>query len=363
MTFPEAVWCALCARYFAPYQRGVKDLPPEYQGRLPASLQSEAEDRWQRRRDRPAEDTGKICYSCLWKVRKRSGHCGKKLRRLSGVAHLHGIELHVSETSPTGYAGVRAMADGRYEASASVQGVKVSIGVYPSLIQAAMAYARHKLESNVSEQAAAEEDGEEDGEQQSTGLVSSRTRGAAQRTSNHTEDEAHEAMEEVEMVEGEDDDEEPQEPQDHALSRHPPRRRTRQSAAVLARIAELGRAGLTVEAIDSALSSEGHTTSTGTPWPARNDGRVVVRALLRAGLQPASDDARVRDYAAEWAVKMMAGTPAQPSVKDEGVVPPMPLDALVKEEELKVPATPEAAAFKEEPPTWPAEACVKVEGC
>ena len=135
---------------------------------------------------------------------------------------------------------------------------------------------------------------------------------------------------------------------------------------MLARITELGRAGLSVEAIDAALSAEGHTTSTGTPWPARNDGRVVVRALLRAGLQPASDDARVRDYAAEWAAKMLAGTAAQPAVKDEGVMPPMPLDALVKEEELEVPAAhcaPKAAAVKEEPPAWPADACVKVEGC
>ena len=38
----------------------------------------------------------------------------------------------------------------------------------------------------------------------------------------------------------------------------------------------------------------------GTPWPAKNDGRVVVRALLRGGLRPDSDDQRVLSYAAQW---------------------------------------------------------------
>ena len=35
---------------------------------------------------------------------------------------------------------------------------------------------------------------------------------------------------------------------------------------------------------------------TGTPWPAKNDGRVVVRALLRNGLQPDSVDPKVRTH-------------------------------------------------------------------
>ena len=38
----------------------------------------------------------------------------------------------------------------------------------------------------------------------------------------------------------------------------------------------------------------------GTPWPAKNDGRVVVRVLLRGGLRPESDDQRVLSYAAQW---------------------------------------------------------------
>ena len=46
---------------------------------------------------------------------------------------------------------------------------------------------------------------------------------------------------------------------------------------MLARIVELGSQGATVEEIDAGLSLEGYTTSTGTPWPAKNDGRVVVR--------------------------------------------------------------------------------------
>ena len=68
---------------------------------------------------------------------------------------------------------------------------------------------------------------------------------------------------------------------------------------MLARIIELGSEGATVEEIDAGLSLEGYTTSTGTPWPAKNDGRVVVRALLRGGLRPESRDHRIMTYAAQ----------------------------------------------------------------
>ena len=45
---------------------------------------------------------------------------------------------------------------------------------------------------------------------------------------------------------------------------------------------------------------EGFLTSTGTPWPRSNDGRVVVRALLRAGVAPLpGGDARVARYVKE----------------------------------------------------------------
>jgi len=41
-------------------------------------------------------------------------------------------------------------------------------------------------------------------------------------------------------------------------------------------------------------------TSTGTPWPRSNDGRVVVRALFRAGVAPLpGGDARVARYVKE----------------------------------------------------------------
>ena len=67
-----------------------------------------------------------------------------------------------------------------------------------------------------------------------------------------------------------------------------------------------GSEGATVEEIDAGLSLEGYTTSTGTPWPAKNDGRVVVRALLRGGLRPESRDHRIMTYAAQWEAKMMS---------------------------------------------------------
>ncbi|EOD20625.1 hypothetical protein EMIHUDRAFT_208593 [Emiliania huxleyi CCMP1516] len=48
------------------------------------------------------------------------------------------------------------------------------------------------------------------------------------------------------------------------------------------------------------LHVEGFLTSTGTPWPRSNDGRVVVRALLRAGVAPLpGGDARVARYVKE----------------------------------------------------------------
>ena len=92
----------------------------------------------------------------------------------------------------------------------------------------------------------------------------------------------------------------------------PPKSRSRQGAAVIARICELGRSGATVETIDASLSREGYRTSTGTPWPSRNDGRVVVRTLLRHGLQPVSHDPKVASYATDWATKMLGGPTALP---------------------------------------------------
>ena len=85
----------------------------------------------------------------------------------------------------------------------------------------------------------------------------------------------------------------------------PGTRATRQSGATQARICELGRAGLSVGEIDRTLHREQFKTSTGTLWPAKNDGRVVVRMLLRHGIAPLSGgDARIDDYAREYAAKM-----------------------------------------------------------
>ena len=61
-------------------------------------------------------------------------------------------------------------------------------------------------------------------------------------------------------------------------------RGSRQDPATVARICELGRARVSVPEIDNTLHLEGHSTSTGTPWPARNDGCVVVRTLLKSDI-------------------------------------------------------------------------------
>ena len=73
----------------------------------------------------------------------------------------------------------------------------------------------------------------------------------------------------------------------------------------MSRVCELGRAGASVIEIDKTLHREQFKTSTGTLWPAKNDGRVVVRMLLRHGIAPHSGgDTRIDDYAREYAGKM-----------------------------------------------------------
>ena len=62
----------------------------------------------------------------------------------------------------------------------------------------------------------------------------------------------------------------------------------------MARIFELGTHGCSVVEIDRTLHRESYKTSTGTRWPAKNDGRVVVRLLINNGLTPIPGDARVR---------------------------------------------------------------------
>lgn len=73
---------------------------------------------------------------------------------------------------------------------------------------------------------------------------------------------------------------------------------SKQSPQVVARIVELGGARVPVGEIDQTLSREQFKTSAGTPWPQKNDGRVVVRTLLRQGIAPTiGGDERLEAYA------------------------------------------------------------------
>jgi hypothetical protein len=56
--------------------------------------------------------------------------------------------------------------------------------------------------------------------------------------------------------------------------------------------------------IDRALHREGCKTSTGTRWPAKNDGRVVVRLLLNNGICTLAGDAKIARYMTEYTAKL-----------------------------------------------------------
>lgn len=93
------------------------------------------------------------------------------------------------------------------------------------------------------------------------------------------------------------------------------RLRCRQSPRVISRVVELGLANAPISEIDAALSHEGHTTSTGTPWPAKNDGRVVTRLLLKHGLQPNfGNDHRLAEYARQYGARMAPDMSPQPAL-------------------------------------------------
>jgi hypothetical protein len=79
----------------------------------------------------------------------------------------------------------------------------------------------------------------------------------------------------------------------------------RQDTVTVARILELGRGGASVADIDVTLHREGYKTSTGTRWPSKNDGRVVVRVLLKHGVAAvvAEGDEKLAGYAKEYAAK------------------------------------------------------------
>jgi hypothetical protein len=80
----------------------------------------------------------------------------------------------------------------------------------------------------------------------------------------------------------------------------------RQHPDTVARVYEMGLTGASVVEIDKALHRDKLLTSTGTPWPAKNDGRVVVRLLLNNGIVPVAGDAKVAKYMREYAVKIGA---------------------------------------------------------
>ena len=72
----------------------------------------------------------------------------------------------------------------------------------------------------------------------------------------------------------------------------------------MARICELGLAQVSVTEIDKTLHRECHKTSSGTRWPAKNDGRVVVRILLNSSITPVSGDVRIVRYVQEYEGKL-----------------------------------------------------------
>lgn len=59
---------------------------------------------------------------------------------------------------------------------------------------------------------------------------------------------------------------------------------------------------MSVAQIGATLAREGFLTNGGAPWPARSDGRVVIRALLREGILPdCGADQRGAQYASDYA--------------------------------------------------------------
>lgn len=83
-------------------------------------------------------------------------------------------------------------------------------------------------------------------------------------------------------------------------------RACRQDPELVARVCQLGCDGHTPSAIDRRLSTEGFKNSSGRPWAAKNDGRVVTRILLKHGLEINTGCPRLRRYASEYATKLTA---------------------------------------------------------
>ena len=80
----------------------------------------------------------------------------------------------------------------------------------------------------------------------------------------------------------------------------------KQNTTTVARIMELGQGGTSVVDIDRTLHREQFKTSSGTAWPAKNDGRVIVRMLLNAGITPVAGDSKIGRYVTEYQQKLEA---------------------------------------------------------
>ena len=81
--------------------------------------------------------------ACVSEIRTQRGL--PRDEAIAVVASAEGLALHLSDAMRSGYVGVRASTSGRrFEATASRNGAKVSLGSWPSAVQAAVAYARYR---------------------------------------------------------------------------------------------------------------------------------------------------------------------------------------------------------------------------
>lgn len=83
-----------------------------------------------------------------------------------------------------------------------------------------------------------------------------------------------------------------------------PLRPCKQDERLVRRVCQLGREGLAPAAIDRRLNADGFKNSSGRPWAAKNDGRVVVRILTNYGIPVSGTDPKIRLYAREYAAKL-----------------------------------------------------------
>ena len=63
------------------------------------------------------------------------------------VEEAEGVRLHLSGKSATGYKGVSLQENGRFHVRARLKGSRAALGTYDTVVQAALAYARAKLDN------------------------------------------------------------------------------------------------------------------------------------------------------------------------------------------------------------------------